>query len=186
MNIFKKKFLLFYFFGFLSNLLIFTFLFHINFGIETFFYKGILITVISLILQFIILYKINDLKVFLINKLHIYIVCLATFCFTLTLHTLVLTSLDRAISIFFIGFMAQNEKGLSKQEIKDTFYKNYFEKDDAIGRRIEEQIITGNLVYQNEIYLLTERGKATYKTLSLFSKLFNVNNKYINPDYNFK
>ena len=82
--------------------------------------------------------------------------------------------------------MAQNEKGLSKQEIKDTFYKNYFEKDDAIGRRIEEQIITGNLVYQNEIYLLTERGKATYKTLSLFSKLFNVNNKYINPDYNFK
>ena len=183
---FKKNFFIFYFLGFLFSLIIFIVLFHIDFGVKTFFYKGILITFVSLICQFIFLFKLNNLKKFLLNKLHIYIVCLATFCFTLTLHTLVLTSLDRAISIFFIGFMNKNEKGLTKEEIKDTFYEKYFEEDDAIGRRINEQIITGNLTKINEKYELTDRGKSTYKILFFLGKIFNVNDKYINPDYDLK
>ena len=181
----KKNILFFYLLGFLFSLILFIFLFQINLGVKTFFYKGIFITIIILILQFIFLSKISNLKQFLLNKLHIYIVCLISFCFTLTLHTLVLTSIDRAISVYFIGFMKKNEKGLSKEEIKNTFYKNYFEKDDAIGRRIEEQLITGNIEEKNEIFFLTSRGESTHKILFLLSELFNINNKYIDPEFNF-
>tara|TARA_Y100001935_G_C16909220_1_gene315405 strand:- start:130 stop:378 length:249 start_codon:yes stop_codon:yes gene_type:complete len=81
--------------------------------------------------------------------------------------------------------MKNNEKGLSKEEIKNTFYKNYFEKDDAIGRRIEEQLITGNIEEKNEIFFLTSRGESTHKILFLLSELFNINNKYIDPEFNF-
>ena len=182
----KKNILFFYLLGFLFSLILFVFLFQINLGVKTFFYKGIFITLIVLILQFIFLLKIRSLKHFLLNKLHIYIVCLISFSFTLTLHTLVLTSIDRAISVYFIGFMKKNEKGLSKEEIKNTFYNNYFEKDDAIGRRIEEQLITGNIEEKNKKYFLTSRGKNTYKMLFLLSELFNIHNKYIEPEFNFE
>ena len=47
-----------------------------------------------------------------------------TLCFTLMLHTLILTSLDRAISVYFISMMNDNNISLSKEEIKKNFLLN--------------------------------------------------------------
>ena len=56
-----------------------------------------------------------------------------TLCFTLLLHTLILTSLDRAISVYFISMMNDNNISLSKEEIK-KFFIEYFESDQAIEK----------------------------------------------------
>ena len=179
MNIF-----LFYVIGFLLNLFFFIFLFNIDIGINTFFYKGLLITFLSLFFQIFILIILVKYKLFLINKLHVVISGSLTLCFTLMLHTLILTSLDRAISVYFISMMNDNNISLSKEEIKKKFFIEYFESDQAIERRIEEQLITGNIEEINNKYIITQRGERIFVMFKYLSKIFNIKNNYV-PKYNF-
>ena len=121
----------------------------------------------------------------MINKLHAIIICFATLTFTMLLHTLILTSLDRAISVFFISLMNSQESGLTERNIKEEFYSKYFEQDKAIERRIKEQLITGNIIKKDNKYIITERGKFTFMSFQALSKIFNIENNYV-PDYKFK
>ena len=177
--------ILFYLFGFFLNIFIFISLFNFNIGIDTFFYKGLVITIVSLIAQFIILSIIYKIKDYLFNFLHIFIICSLTLCFTLMLHTLILTSLDRAISVFFISLMNETKTGLTKKEIKDTFYENYFENDKAIEKRIEEQLITKNIIQSDDRFIITKRGEFMFKLFSILSGIFDIKNNFI-PKYIFE
>ncbi len=180
----KIKLILFYIVGFLVNISIFVTLFNINIGIDTFFYKGLVITFLSLILQIFFLALINKNKHFLLNKVHIALAGSLSLTFTLLLHTLILTSLDRAISVYFISMMNENNSGLSTVEIKDKFYDEYFESDKAIERRITEQIITGNIQKIDDEYVITKRGENIFIFFKYLSKTFNIKNNYV-PEYNF-
>lgn len=180
-----KRIFVFYFIGILTSLLFYIFLFNVDLGISTFFYKGILIVFISILFQYFFLYLLNKLNYFLLNILHIHIVSISTFCFILLLHTLILTSLDRAISVYFISLMNYEKNGLTSKEIKTSFYEEYFEREKAIERRIKEQLITGNIVKRDEKYFITERGETTFKIFVVLSKLFNIKNNYL-PNYKFK
>lgn len=181
----KINLFLFYIIGFLINILVFVSLFNINIGIDTFFYKGLVITFLSLIFQIFFLDFINKNKNFLFNKIHIALACSLTLSFTLLLHTLILTSLDRAISVYFISMMNDNKSGLRTIEIKNKFYDEYFESDMAIERRIKEQMITGNIKKIDGKYLITKRGENIFLFFKYLSKTFNIKNNYV-PEYNFK
>jgi len=180
-----KKLVIFYLCGFLLNITLFVLLFNLDLGIKTFFYKGLLITLICIVVQYLILKNIIKFKFLMINKLHAIIICFATLTFTMLLHTLILTSLDRAISVFFISLMNSQESGLTERNIKEEFYSKYFEQDKAIERRIKEQLITGNIIKKDNKYIITERGKFTFKSFQALSKIFNIENNYV-PDYKFK
>lgn len=180
-----KKIFIFYFVGILTSLSFYIFLFNVDLSINTFFYKGLLIVFISILFQYFFLYQLNKLNYFLLNHLHIHIVSISTFCFILLLHTLILTSLDRAISVYFISLMNHEKNGLTSKEIKTNFYEEYFEAEKAIERRIKEQLITGNIVNRDEKYFITKRGKITFKIFVVLSKLFNIKNNYL-PKYKFK
>ena len=176
---------LFYLIGFVINITTFIFLFNTNLGIEIFFYKGVIISFISLIFQFIFLFFINRFKNYYFNIVHIFLACMSTLCFTLLLHTLILTSIDRAISVFFISLMNEEKIGLTKKEIKDNIYENYFEKDQAIERRIKEQLITKNIIQLDDKYIISKRGEFMFNTFAILSKIFNIKNNFI-PKYDFK
>lgn len=180
----NKKIFIFYLLGFLFNFTIFIILFNTNIGIETFFYKGLVIVFMTLFLQYCFLLIIKKYKFFFLSILHIHIICISAFCFTLLLHTLILTSLDRAISVYFISLMNYKENGLTQKEIKENFYKDYFEGDKAIERRIEEQLITGNIYQIDNKYYVTKRGKFTFHIFYNLSRIFNIKNNYL-PIYNF-
>ena len=120
LNVSQKKLLFFILWELLLNLLFYTFLFNVDIGISTFFYKGILIVFISIFFN-IFLFILNKLNYFLLNHLHIHIVSISTFCIILLLHTLILTSLDRAISVYFISLMNHEKNGLTTKEIKKKF-----------------------------------------------------------------
>ena len=180
MSNFSKNILI-YIFGILFGLINFVFFFQLNIPIDILFYKGMFIALLTIVIQFFTISYLIKIKKYIINKLHVLIICLSTFLIIFVLHVVVLTAVDRAISVFFLGHMSNSVKALSKDEIENFFVKKYVIEYGAIERRIEEQIKSGNLEEKNNKYSLTERGIFTHRILLNLSKLFNIDAKFIDP-----
>ena len=171
-----------YVFGIFFGLINFVLFFQLNIPIDVFFYKGILIAIFSIILQFLLISYLIKIKSYIINRLHVLIICLITFFIIFVLHVVVLTAIDRAISVFFLGHMNNNTKALSKNEIENFFINKYVVEYGAIERRIDEQIKSGNLEKQNDKYIMTNRGRFIHGILLNLSKTFNIDSKFVDPN----
>lgn len=59
-------------------------------------------------------------------------------------------TVDRSVSTFLLGKISKptilcKQGGVSKDNLKKIFIEKYFNEDDAIGRRLKEQEITGSI-----------------------------------------
>ncbi len=88
--------------------------------------------------------------------------------------------LDRSISLYILGLVAVDEKaGLSEKEIDDLFYQGFIQANDAVKKRLIEQVASGNVVEEHDTYKVTTRGLLIYHIHSTLAGLFNTDKRYV-------
>ena len=85
----------------------------------------------------------------------VFIAALLVYAFHITLPTII----DRSISLFILSRI-DPAKGQTIEEMEQAFSDGYVSGHDAVCRRIDEQLVSGNVREQNGRYVITPQGQA--------------------------
>ena len=134
---------------------------------EVIFYEGLFFVIYVGIFLQVILY-------FLRIRLPIATASLAFLLFI----SLVPTILDRSVSITVLTALDDCDN-CRIQDIQDTFNKIYIIENQAVEKRLAEQIYSKNVVLSEERYSITPRGEMVYNSIKYFTELFAIDNSYL-------
>ena len=169
----------------ITGTLFFIGLFHTQLfkSVDVLFYRGILLLTTSCAL-------ITTLQILLKKRVYFSFVtyrdillCLVlVFCINLVFFTHIPVTADRSISVFMLGYMNNNsDKTISNQDMTNIFTNKYLYEYNAITKRFNEQIVSGNIVKNDNGFKITKQGQLIMKIYAFVAKLFNINNKIISP-----
>ena len=144
------------------------------------FFKSLFFLLITITVIFILLIILKK-KIRIISIKDIIIICLLSFILNNFVYTLIPFNTSRSVSIMLIGYLYNNiDKNISKNEINEHIFHLYFLKENAIQRRLEEQIQIGNIEEIYDHYRLTQKGLITARFFNVTTKIFNTKKNYIN------
>jgi len=91
-------------------------------------------------------------------------------------------TLDRSVTTFLLSRMAIHSS-LSKEQIHNVLVSQYIDEYDAVGRRMAEQIASGNVTEVSEnSYALTQNGRNFLKFSGYVADIFRVQKKFIQAE----
>lgn len=171
--------------SFLLGTILFIFLFRTSLfsNINVLFYRGIVLLILSCIfmLMFMIFYK-QKIKTKLFTYKDIVLAIVLIFCLNLVFFTHLPVTAERSISVFLLGSMNKNSnEELTNKEITDMFTQKYLYEYRAMDKRLNEQIISGNIIREGDAYKISSQGKLLIGFYSFIADLFNINKKLILP-----
>jgi hypothetical protein len=173
----RSNLLLLYFVSFIIGTAIFVDLFHtvLFSGIDVLFYRGIALLVVACAVVGITLIIVWKRFPGYYTLKDIYIIILTLVSVNLLFFTHVPVTAERSMSVFLLGYMNKNpEKIISKEELTRVFLEQYVTADDNIQKRIHEQLVSGDISFQENGYRLTTRGKLLMKMYNVASQLFGI------------
>lgn len=171
---------------YLLPVLMFTFLYILSFSFvsRSFFSVPLLgpigiLLFLSLLMAGVLKLMVSYFSPVYFNGKDIAIAVILFFFINYSIYGMIPFNTSRSNSILIIGYLFQNE-GMpkSKNEIEDHVKKAYFDKYNAIQRRLNEQEKAGNIAEVNGKYFLTTRGKFITKLFANVSDLYQI-------EYNF-
>lgn len=146
-------------FCFLVFTLILISLFHTPlFSSSLLFYRGIALIAVASAFTLLCLF-LFDKKTHSTSFETWFLCTIASACLHLCFFVVVPVTLDRSQSTFLLQLMERQNRPMNKMELEQFFVRHYIYENDAIGRRIDEQIRSGNFVSNQEGYTLTSQGK---------------------------
>lgn len=150
--------------------------------IEIYFYKSIVILIVVALaaLSIEVIIKIFWKKAIYDFK-DIIISFMVILCVNMVWLSSAVVSLDRSLSVFILSYMAKEERNYSEKEIEEVFQKIFVDKYGMLDRRFWEQIESGNIESSENGYKLTERGKWFSDVFKAVGKIYNVDDRFINP-----
>lgn len=177
-----------YFFWVLRHILIFclgSVIYMLSFHVpildvtEIFFYDGIFRLVIILTIVIIIE---NILKKYIrFDYKDIWLsICLLFFVNMLFL-SVCLVSLDRSLSVYLLCYLDAYSTPVSYGKLEGVFQEDFIEKHRMLERRFTEQEKSGNIVFSDDGYILTSRGKLMVTIFKEVGKIYKINPQFINP-----
>ena len=145
--------------------------------------SGVLLLIASIftaILLLLLKYKINLIKSFIIYQ-DILLIFLLIIFINWFVYGLVPFNVSRSNSIIILKYMYDNNgHSKSKDEIKDFVQKKYFDDYDAVGIRLNEQIISGNILKTDQGYIITAKGMDVAESMKFLSNFYNLKNNFLN------
>ena len=105
-------------------------------------------------------------------------------CVNMLFFTHVPVTADRSISVFMLGYMADNEeKCFSEKEIEDYFIERYVKDYGAFEKRFHEQVETGTIEeVASGKYQITESGVKLMKMYEKVAEIYGIDDKLIHSD----
>jgi len=112
---------------------------------------------------------------------------LLIFCAFCCIHVVVFTHIpvtaDRSISVFMLGYMAQEDIEYTKADLEDVFIEKYVYQYGAFDKRLDEQVYTGTIEKTSSGgYILTGSGKRIIAIYNKVADWFDIEKKLINPN----
>ncbi len=148
-----------------------------------FFYRGIGLLSLTTFLMTILLLRFRKTrygKTFTIRDVIVLVILL--FCINLVFFTHVPVTADRSVSVFLLGYMNnQKDKPVNKTEMTQVFIDKFLRDNDGIQKRIDEQIVSGNIKEFKNGYLLTKQGEFLMKFYSFVTDIFTINKRNVYP-----
>jgi hypothetical protein len=151
-------------------------------GINIFFYRGIILLAVTSALMaiFAIFYKKSKYGIFTYRDVALSVVLI--FCINLVFFTHLPVTADRSISVFLLGYMNKySDKAVTFNEITKIFTQKYLYEYGAIDKRLNEQIVSGNIINNGNAYKITKQGKSLIEAYVFVADVFNVNKRLISP-----
>lgn len=88
--------------------------------------------------------------------------------------------LDRSISYYIIGITAKDGRA-DVDRYRTGFYKGFVVNNQAIEKRLKEQIATGNITCNDGECCLTSKGKVLYRVNLFLATLLKLDTRYVDP-----
>lgn len=136
-----------------------------------FFYRGIIVAGITVCISFVLVFFF--FKKYPLNIEAIIAVVLLSATLNLAFFAIVPVTLDRSISIFLLNNLEQQHVQ-TKKEMVDTFISEYVYSQDAVGRRIFEQVSSGNITVEEDKIKLSKRGENFLVFARFMSYLYGI------------
>lgn len=183
----KTKLIYAYLFGLPLGIILFWFLlsFNVLANFKILFYRGLLIIgivcVVQIFLLLIYLFSLVDKNKWggAPHAISIAMICLSI---NLSFFIVVPVSLDRSVSVFLLGYMHEKGTPVTKLQLEKAFNDIYVMRYEAIDRRIEEQLASGNLVEASPgFYKLTDTGIGFINFSRFTANTFNIDKKFVEP-----
>lgn len=175
------KIIIAHFFWFITGTGLFFLLFRTPLfsNIDVFFYRGIVILILTCLLSLfgLILFKRSVLgRIFDFRDIVLSVVLI--FSFNLVFFTHLPVTAERSVSIFILKSVSQDpDLSLDEKEITKLLIDQYLGKEGAIEKRLHEQIISGNITKVGNGYQLTKQGYNLLMFYSQISNIFGINSK---------
>ena len=153
--------------------------------IDVFFYRGIALILFCGLLSAIILAVLRCLlfrNFFLRRDIAWFFIL---FCaINIVFFTHVPVTADRSITVFMLGYLADNsDRSFSKEEMEDFFIERYVHEFGAFDKRFQEQIETGTIAETAPgEYRITASGIQLMQIYEKTAKLYRIEEKLIHPD----
>jgi hypothetical protein len=88
--------------------------------------------------------------------------------------------MERSFSVYILGSIYNSKK--IREDDLEKIVLGYFHERRLIGKRIEEQIVTGSIALDRDGYIsMTPRGRRIVMTNALIGRLFNLDMENILP-----
>lgn len=102
-------------------------------------------------------------------------VCLAVVCFCINLCILVLfpVTIERSVTIYLLSQL-RREGTLSPQQMQSLLIDRYVVEGGAVGRRIHEQIVSGNIRDDGTAIALSPRGKRLLRLFDVLGVIYGM------------
>ena len=119
-------------------------------------------------------------KYLLVTVRDIVMTCLLSVVSSYAIFITVPALLDRSISLYIVAVLSKENAGTIEQ-INRWFVDGFVYENEAIPKRLNEQVVSGNVVEIDGCYYLTERGKRMMAVNRSLVKIFQVDPRYSNP-----
>lgn len=90
--------------------------------------------------------------------------------------------LDRSITLHMYKFLSINE-GATVDAIRNDFIFQFVYENKGIEKRINEQIVLGNIEVRNGLIYLTDKGMSSQVFFEFLNRFFNIRPTYKNVTY---
>jgi len=94
-------------------------------------------------------------------------------------HITLPTIIDRSISLFLLSRMEGSGSGVPVDKLQELFLNGYVNNYSAICRRLDEQVLSGNIYFKDNKYYLSENGVYILENLRLIARLVKRDSYYI-------
>lgn len=94
-------------------------------------------------------------------------------------HITVPTIIDRSISLYILSRMDGKSSGVNVGELQESFLNGYVSKNNAVCRRLDEQIVSGNIRFENGKYFITDNGERVINILRVVARLVHRSEYYV-------
>lgn len=103
---------------------------------------------------------------------------LLAYAFVITIPSL----LDRSISIYVIGTVAEaGTGGIAVEAIQESFLRGYVGGTQTVEKRLNEQLVTGNMMREGDRVVITPRGLWVHRTNLFLAGMLSIPDTYIMP-----
>lgn len=117
----------------------------------------------------------------LVSATSLFAACIA-YLFAAELFVTNIALLERSISIFTVAVVEQSgSDGVTRDELDRAFQSAYLVRTDALGKRLSEQVLTGNVQLHAGRYRATSRGQLLAEMSRRLATLFNIPRGCVDP-----
>lgn len=149
-------------------------------GIETVFYRGVVLAGISAIILFALLLVLNRKRPLVSEDLVVAAVAI-TFALSTAFVIVGPVTVDRSITVFLLAHMDRNsDESFTPARLQAEFEGTYLGEWDQIARRMEEQSITGYVVETEPgEYAITPQGRRAMRVFRIVADLFDTDPRFV-------
>ena len=151
-------------------------------AMDVLFYRGIGLLLLATALTAVALVVLRRVRFpGLIGWRDILLVAALLFSGNLVFFTHFPVTADRSVSVFMLGYLDQRRVELTRQEIEDVLVERYVVAAGAAEKRLEEQIVSGNLAVEDGRYRITDQGRALMASYRVIAGLFGIDTRNVAP-----
>jgi len=174
----QKAVLIPYVFVFLLYSFLFILCFHIPIfeRIDILFYRGVVSLVVTNAIVFLFIFILRTIKIFfhLTNWEHIGFALLVSICVHLSVFIVFPVTYERSLTMYMLNFILEH-KSVKKKEITSALINEYILKNDAVGKRLQEQSFSSFLKVENQnMITLTKRGEFFLIISNVIKKVYGL------------
>lgn len=174
--------LLIYLLSIILGTVVFVSLFWIEFfrSIDVLFFRSSTFLILTCLLLLLVLVPLKSKACFkLLTYRDIIIIIILFFFLNNTFYSYVPFNTSRSVSVMIVGHLYRHQNTLlSKQQIEAHIYQLYFKNEDAVHRRLKEQIELGNIEKVGEFYKLSPKGVRVVEVMGLVTSAYNTDKNY--------
>jgi len=139
------------------------------------FYRGLVACLLVFICHWIvmIIFSKNQNTSQGIFSLNPFSVSTIVLCFNACFLTIFPVTVDRSVTTFLLEEI-EKKPGMTAEELEKIMIDDYIVRRKAIKRRIEEQLVTGNITYENGQVTLNKQGKGFLNLCKMIRTVFKL------------